>query len=107
MEVGQDRAGQLIRLAVVRYLENDAKRALNTLVYRPRTTRSIGRTRAPETAYRDQPSEVEPPHIPNGITLVDHKLQLSLEAIYDGRYLTAISECTDVHGFGTQQRSWR
>jgi tetratricopeptide (TPR) repeat protein len=27
---------------------------------------------------------------------VDYKLQLTLEAIYDGRYLSAIDDCTDV-----------
>jgi Tfp pilus assembly protein PilF len=40
--------------------------------------------------------EVEAPRLASGITLIDHKLQLALEAIYEGRYLTAISECTDV-----------
>ena len=33
---------------------------------------------------------------PAGAPLVDHKLQMTLEAIYDGRYLVAVNECTDV-----------
>ncbi len=96
LEVGQDRGGTLLRLAVCRYLVNDIKRAFNTLTYaqnnkieRP----EIGRlAKLIETNH----PEVESPRIPTGITLIDHKLQLSLEAIYDGRYLTAISECADV-----------
>ena len=95
-EIGTGRDSVLIRLAITRYLENDPKRSLNALVYakdkkipRPELERL---RRLIET---DHP-EVEMPAIPTGLTLVDHKLQLTLEAIYDGRYLSAITECTDV-----------
>jgi len=87
---------QLIRLALTRYLENDPKRALNALIYatqrnldRPELERLI---RLIETNH----PEVDVPKLPPGVSLVEHKLRIGLEAIYDGRYLTAISECTDV-----------
>jgi len=95
-ETGQTMDGQLIRLAVVRYLENDPKRALNALIYaaeknvdRPEILRL---RRLIETNH----PEIEPPHIPNGVSFVENKLQLTLEAIYEGRYLSAVNECTDV-----------
>lgn len=87
---------QLIRLSMVRYLENDPKRALNALLYatqhtaeRPELVRLM---RLIETNH----PEVEMPKLSPGVSLVEYKLRLSLEAIYDGRYLTAISECTDI-----------
>jgi len=93
-KTGQDE--QLIRLATTRYLENDPKRAMNALIYamqqspdRPELLRLF---RLIET---DHP-EIEAPRLSPGVSLVDHKLRLALEAIYDGRYLTAISECTDI-----------
>ncbi len=95
-EVGSGKDSQLIRLAISRYLENDAKRALNALVYA--SDKKINRAELPRLRRlieADHP-EVEMPALPSGITLVDHKLQLTLEAIYDGRYLSAITECTDV-----------
>jgi Flp pilus assembly protein TadD len=96
VEDGQDRGAQIIRLAISRYLENDLKRAMNALVYaenikvdRPEVSRL---KRLIEAEY---PEGATPP-APSNVKIVDHKLQLTLEAIYDGRYLAAISECTDV-----------
>ncbi len=87
---------QLIRLAMTRYLENDPKRALNALIYA--TQQNVDR---PELVrlYRlleTNHPEVELPNLAPGVSLIDHKLRISLEAIYNGRYLSAISECTDV-----------
>lgn len=95
-EVAEDRPSQLIRLALTHYLENDPKRSLNVFIYAAdkKVTRS-DLTRLRRLLETDHP-EVEPPHIPTGTSLVDYKLQLTLEAIYDGRYLTAIDECSDV-----------
>lgn len=95
-EVSTTGDGKLIRLAMSRYLENDPRRALNALIYaqmRYKERREVDRLK--NLIVTDHP-ELEVPHLASGITLVDHKLQLSLEAIYEGRYLTAISECTDV-----------
>ncbi len=95
-EVGSGKDSQLIRLAVTRYLENDPKRAINALMYAE--DKKVARpeiSRLRRLIEADHP-EVEAPTLPSGLSLVDHKLQLSLEAIYDGRYLSAISECTDV-----------
>lgn len=87
--------GQLIRLAVTRYMENDPRRALNALIYaaeknidRPEIMRL---RRLIETNH----PEIELPRIASGVNFIDHKLQLTLEAIYEGRYLSAISECSD------------
>jgi tetratricopeptide (TPR) repeat protein len=87
---------KLIRLSMTRYLENDPKRALNALIYarqqsldRPELDRLI---RLIETNHPD----IEVPRPSSGVSLIEFKLRTSLEAIYDGRYLTAISECTDV-----------
>lgn len=87
---------QLIRLAMTRYLENDPKRAMNALIYasqqnldRPELERLI------RLIATNNP-EVETPKLTAGVSIVDYKLRTSLEAIYDGRYLSAISECTDV-----------
>ncbi len=96
VEVGAGKDSQLIRLAVTRYLENDPKRALNALIYA--NDKKIARPEIPRLRRlieTDHP-EIEPPALPAGLSLVDHKLQLTLEAIYDGRYLSAITECTDV-----------
>jgi Tfp pilus assembly protein PilF len=40
--------------------------------------------------------EIEEPTVPRGKTLVDYKLQLSLEYVYDGQFLKAINECNHV-----------
>jgi tetratricopeptide (TPR) repeat protein len=95
-EIGVTQDSKIIRLAITRYLENDPKRALNALVYaseRYKERREIDRLK--QLIESNHP-EVEAPRLASGIPLIDHKLQLSLEAIYDGRYLTAITECTDV-----------
>lgn len=96
VEDGQDRGSQIIRLAISRYLENDTKRAMNALIYadnikveRP----EIGRLK--RLIESEQP-DLATPSLPANVRIVDHKLQLTLEAIYDGRYLSAIAECTDV-----------
>jgi len=95
-EVSTQKGGRLIRLAVRRYLENDPKRALNALIFAMENDKDRrGLTRL-KTLIENNTPEVELPRIPKGISIIDHKLQLSLEAIYDGRYLTAIAECTDV-----------
>ncbi len=95
-EASTTQDGKLIRLAMNRYLENDPKRAVNALIYaqeRFKDRRDIDRLiQMIQATY----PEVETPHLPTGVSLVDNKLQTALEAIYEGRYLTAISECTDV-----------
>jgi tetratricopeptide (TPR) repeat protein len=95
-EVGAGKINTIIRLAVTRYLENDPKRAMNALIYASeidKDRREIDRIR--KLVETNHP-EIEPVHLPAGIRIVDHKLAKGLEAIYDGRYLTAIAECTDV-----------
>lgn len=95
-EVGNSLDSRLLRLALVHYLENDPKRAINALEYA--SDKKIDRPeflRLRRLIESNHP-EVEAPRPPNGITFIDHKLQKSLEAIYDGRYLSAIAECTDV-----------
>lgn len=88
--------GFILRLAVVRFLENDPKRALNALIYaeEKKVTRpEVMRIRRLVEKYYP---EVQMPQLTTGISLVEFKLQSALEGIYDGRYLTAIGECTDV-----------
>lgn len=96
VEDGPDRGSEIVRLAVSRFLENDPKRAMNALRYaqdskvdKPEIDRFTRLIQA------EQP-DLAPLNVPAGVKLIDHKLQLSLEAIYDGRYLAAISECSDV-----------
>jgi tetratricopeptide (TPR) repeat protein len=89
-------ADQLIRLSMIRYLENDPKRAVNALIYateqntdRPELARLL------QLIETDHP-DLEVPKLTGGVGIVEYKLRSSLEAIYDGRYLTAITECSDV-----------
>lgn len=95
-ESGVTRDSQLIKLAINRYMENDPKRALNALIYA--SDKKIDRaeiSRFKHLIEAEHP-EVEAPDLPAGVTLIEHKLQITLESIYDGRYLSAISECTDI-----------
>jgi tetratricopeptide (TPR) repeat protein len=95
-ETGTTRDSDLLRLIITRYIENDPKRALNAILYA--NDKKIVRpelSRLKRLIEADHP-EVEMPVLPAGLTFVDHELQMSLEAIYDGRYLTAISDCSDV-----------
>jgi tetratricopeptide (TPR) repeat protein len=95
-EVQEGMEAELTRLAITRYLESDPKRSLNALIYA--SDKKVDRTelvRFRRLLESDHP-ELEQPHIPTGTSLVDFKLRLTLEAIYDGRYLSAIDECTDV-----------
>ena len=96
IEDGSDRGSQLVRLAVARYLENDPKRAMNALIYA-----EDAKSEKPEIArlrrlIESEQPDVASPSLPTGVKLIERKLQLTLEAIYDGRYLVAIGECTDV-----------
>lgn len=93
---GVDKVSALIRLAVGRYLENDPKRALNALVYAAEQNSDVREIPRLRQVIETNHPEVETPRLAKGISLIEHKLQQSLEAIYDGRYLTAISECNDV-----------
>lgn len=93
---GEDLSSTLTRLALRRYIENDPKRALNAFIYaKDKKVDSNELPRLQRLFEIDHP-EIQPPHIPTGTTIIDYKLQLTLEAIYDGRYLSAIDDCTDV-----------
>ncbi|MFN0117868.1 MAG: tetratricopeptide repeat protein [Elusimicrobiota bacterium] len=95
-ELGESLDSRLFRLAVTHFLENDPKRSLNTLIYASdKKIERVEFSRLMRLVENEHP-EVDTPRVPSGITLVEHKLQVSLESIYEGRYLTAISECTDV-----------
>ena len=95
-EIKREFEGRIIRLAVTRYLENDPKRALNALVYaREKNVKRPELIRLERLIQKNHP-EIQPPQLSPGINLVDYKLQSTLEGIYDGRYLTAIAECSDV-----------
>jgi tetratricopeptide (TPR) repeat protein len=95
-EEGGTLGGELIRVAITRYLDNDPKRALNALIYASEKVNDRREIPRLLQLVESNHPEVEPPRLTAGIMLVDHKLQLALEAIYDGRYLSAISECTEV-----------
>ncbi len=95
-DTGKEPSSNLMRQAVVHYMENDIKRAYNCLVYAiERDKERLDYERILNYLETEHP-EVDPIRLPSGISLVDHKLQLALEAIYDGRYLSAISECSDI-----------
>jgi tetratricopeptide (TPR) repeat protein len=95
-EVGTEKDGRLIRLAITRFLENEPVRALNAIIYAEQKNVSRAELTRLRRLIESNHPEVQSPNLPSNITLIDHKLQLTLEAIYDGRYLTAISQCTDV-----------
>lgn len=96
LEEGADKSSAFLKLAATRYLENDHRRALNALFH----ARDMGVAR-PEierlqrVVVSERP-ELENFAVPPATTIVDHKLQKTLEAIYDGRYLAAVAECSDV-----------
>jgi tetratricopeptide (TPR) repeat protein len=96
LEEGTEKGSAILKLALTRYLENDPKRSMNAVVY----ARDKGVTRSEFDRLRrvliTEHPDLENIDVPPGQTLIDHKLQLVLEAIYDGRYVTAVSECTDV-----------
>lgn len=95
-EPGNDKGSRLLRLAIIHFLENDPKRALNVIIYagdQKIERREFDRL---QRLIENNHPEIEAPRIAPGVTLVDHKLQITLESIYDGRYLSAISECSDV-----------
>ena len=95
-EDGEERADEILRLALTRYLDNDPKRALNALLYAE--DKKWDRAEVPRLhrLIETEHPEIEMPKRGPGVTLIDIKLQLTLESIYDGRYLSAISECNDV-----------
>jgi tetratricopeptide (TPR) repeat protein len=93
---GTDLASTLLRLAGTRYLENDHRRALNALFYARDKGVSVPEVERMQRLIVTERPELETFAIPGGTTLVDHKLQTTLEAIYDGRYMAAVAECTDV-----------
>lgn len=96
MAVETEQTEKLIRLALTRYFENDPKRALNALIYAMQYNAERAELMRLYRLIETNHPEVEAPRLSPGISIVDHKLRLGLEAIYDGRYLSAISECTDV-----------
>ena len=96
IETAQDFEGKIIRLSITRFLENDPKRALNAIMYASESKVNRPELIRLQRLIEKNHPEAEMPARPRGISLVDYKLQATLEAIYDGRYLTAISECTDV-----------
>lgn len=96
IEDGQDRGSQLVRLAVARYLENDPKRAVNALIYAEDAKSEKPEISRLRRLIESEQPEIASPSLPAGVKLIERKLQLTLEAIYDGRYLVAIGECTDI-----------
>jgi len=96
MEIGRKKEGRLIRLALTRYIENDPRRALNALIYAAEQNVNRPELIRLRRLIESNHPEVEAPRLSKDISLIDHKLQLTLEGIYDGRYLTAIAECSDV-----------
>ncbi|MBI4396924.1 MAG: tetratricopeptide repeat protein [Elusimicrobia bacterium] len=90
------KADDLVRKGIVRHLENDGLRALNALRYAAQLQPSQpSLVRLVNLVEREYPA-LESPAVPPGKTLVDHKLQLSLENVYSGQYLKAIEECNQV-----------
>ena len=96
IEDGPDRGSEIVRLAVSRYLENDLKRAMNALVYAEDAKVNKPEIDRFKRLIQSEQPDLAVPSIPAGVKLIEHKLQLTLEAIYDGRYLAAIAECSDV-----------
>jgi tetratricopeptide (TPR) repeat protein len=85
----------LVRRGVARYLENDGVRALNSLRYAAQLGAQPAVERLVKLVEREYP-DVPTPVLPRGKTLVDYKLQLSLEYVYDGQFMKAINECNHV-----------
>ncbi len=91
-----DNDDKLIRLSMTRYFENDAKRALNAMVYANEQHIDRPELERLRRLIETNSPEVDAPKLPPGVGIIDYKLRIALEAIYDGRYLSSISECTDV-----------
>ncbi len=86
----------LLRKGVLRYLENDGLRSLNALRYAGQVgPAQPGVLRLVKLVEKEYPG-IESPNLARGKTLVDYKLQLSLEYVYAGEYLKAINECGQV-----------
>ncbi|HRY30511.1 MAG TPA: tetratricopeptide repeat protein [Elusimicrobiota bacterium] len=86
----------LVRKGVVRYIENDGTRALNAVRFAQQLSPSEpSLDRLGKLIEKEYPG-LEPPSIPKGKTLVDYKLQLALEYVYDQQFLKAINECNQV-----------
>ncbi len=96
LEEGTESGSAILKLSITHYLENDSRRAMNALRYaKDKGIARIEIDRFQRVIMAENP-DLEKVSIPSGTTLVDHKLQMTLEAIYDGRYLAAVNECTDV-----------
>lgn len=91
------RIAKIIRKGVTAYLENNPVLAVNALRYATEL--------APDDISLQQIFELMSKEYPDvaaleksipGLTLVQRKLQQSLENIYDGKYVQAIAECNTV-----------
>lgn len=89
------KADWLVRKGVVRYLENDAVRSLNALRYAQGLNPVSATMRLVKLVEKDYPG-MEAPSLPQDKTLVDYKLERSLEYVYDSQYLKALEECNQV-----------
>jgi tetratricopeptide (TPR) repeat protein len=90
------KADRLVRTCVVHYLENDGPRALNAVIYANQISASqTAQARLQKLMEKEFPGNDLPP-LPAGKTLVDYKMQLALEYVYDSKYLKAIEECNQV-----------
>jgi tetratricopeptide (TPR) repeat protein len=91
-----DKSADLVRRGVSRYIENDGTRSLNALRYASQLRPDApALSRLVLLVEKDYPDATRP-SIGRGKSLVDYKLQLSLEYVYDGQYLKAINECNQV-----------
>ena len=95
-EAGTQTDAQLIRLSITRFLENDPRKAMNALIYAMEQKVERAELARLRRLFETEHPDIEPARIPPGMRLVEHKLQQTLEGIYEGRYLTAIAECSDV-----------
>lgn len=91
-----NKVDSLVRKGITRYTENDGLRAVNALRYASQLNSSqASLSRLVKLLEKEYP-DLNIPALPSDKTLVDYKLQLSLEYVYDGHYLKAVEECNQV-----------
>ncbi|MBI5574681.1 MAG: tetratricopeptide repeat protein [Elusimicrobia bacterium] len=91
------RIAKITRKGVTAYLENNPVLALNAIRYATELAPDdISLGQVFELMSKEYPDVAAQEKSISGMTLVQRKLQQSLENIYDGKYVQAIAECNTV-----------
>ncbi|MCD6413494.1 MAG: tetratricopeptide repeat protein [Elusimicrobia bacterium] len=94
--IKKDNVSYLIRKAVSAYLADDARLALNAIIYSSQIDKSRVSSALANMIKKEYPSKYREMKFVAGMNLVQQKLYSALKYIYDARYDLAIMECEDV-----------